>query len=240
MKKLNCSNSTQKSIMKNQNGKSVAKTNYFNNPLELINKKPNGSQMANNGYGFYMYPTYVMEYANVVLTDRERRLYYAISGQAERDSKGKKCKWTLQHYCQIANIKSNHYSEVLEGLCKKGFIEHIKFESIKVLYPIGGDVYIEPNGELVEKHSDLEEEEENEQNSNFPNEENESSKTINIDYCFGNKFSQGYANNKEIDNNKLNKEEEKLIYPNVEAEMERQETEEQRREKLMKELQALI
>ena len=37
MKKLNYSNSTQKSIMKNQNGKSVVKTNYFNNPLELIN-----------------------------------------------------------------------------------------------------------------------------------------------------------------------------------------------------------
>ena len=51
--------------------------NNFNKPLLLINKKPNGEQMVMNGYGFYMIPDLVIKYANRVLTDRERRLYYA-------------------------------------------------------------------------------------------------------------------------------------------------------------------
>ena len=102
----------------------------YNTPLALINKKPKGEQMTENGYGFYMFPSLVFIYACKTLKPTELRLYLAISGQAEKDSLGKPCKWAIKHYCEIANIKSNHYSEVLQGLCEKGFIIHKNFESI--------------------------------------------------------------------------------------------------------------
>ena len=127
------------------------KQDRFNEPLRLINLKPTGEQMKENDYGFHMFPIPVIEYANKVLTDRERRLYFAIAGQAGQDKNGKDYTWAISHYCAIANIKSNHYSEVLEGLCKKGFIIHKNFESIEVLYPISEEEYIAPNGKVKRK-----------------------------------------------------------------------------------------
>lgn len=123
----------------------------FNKQLRLINLKPTGEQMIENDYAFYMFPIPVMVYANKVLTDRERRLYFAIAGQSGENKNGKPCHWAISHFCAIAHIKSNHYSEVLEGLCKKGFIIHKNFESIKVLYPISEEEYIAPNGEIKRK-----------------------------------------------------------------------------------------
>lgn len=187
--------------------------NIFNNPLQLINKKPNGTQMIANGYGFYMYPSLVVEYANKVLTDRERRLYFAISGQAGKDIAGKPYKWTLKHYCQIANIKSNHYSEVLQSLCKKGFIIHKNFESIEVLFPISESECISASGKIKSRQDSLNGKNKscNEQKLFPPKKEENEIENRKIDYNFGNEYSQGYANNKEINNLKKNikKEEEK-------------------------------
>ena len=123
----------------------------FHKQLRLINSKPNAEQMKENGYAFYMFPIPVMVYANEVLTDRERRLYFAIAGQAGENKNGKPYYWSISHFCAIAHIKSNHYSEVLEGLCKKGFIIHKNFEEIKVLYPISEEEYIAPNGKIQKK-----------------------------------------------------------------------------------------
>lgn len=123
----------------------------FNKPLRLINKKPIGNQMINNGYAFYMFPDLVVMYANKVLKDTERRLYFAISGQSEKDKAGKPCFWAIKHYCEIANIKSNHYSEYLQGLHNKGFIVHNNFESIEVLYPISENEIISSNGQIVKR-----------------------------------------------------------------------------------------
>ncbi len=41
----------------------------------------------------------------------------------------------MSFYCKNANIKSNHYSEILESLVKKGFAAHENYKYIKVLYP---------------------------------------------------------------------------------------------------------
>jgi len=170
----------------------------FNLPLVLINKKPSGTQMVMNGYGFYMIPDLVMQYANRVLTDRERRLYYAICGQAEKDKNGKPYCWAISHYCDIANIKSNHYAEILSGLVKKGFIVHDKFKSIEVLYPIGENEYINENGEIVSKQLE----------GALPNLGMSKSitKLGKVDSDFGNRahqigneYSQSSANNREID-----------------------------------------
>lgn len=172
----------------------------FNAPLKLINKKP-------KNIPFYMYPSEVIKYACEKLTGRELKLYLAISGQAGIDNLGKPYHWTLKHYCQIANIKTNHYQSILQGLCDKGFIIHNKFESIEVLYPIGENEYLTKNGEIetrqnssngksasnyVQDYTLLKEEEE---------EQKKGIKFANL----GNNFSQSYANNKEINNiNNLN------------------------------------
>ncbi len=171
---------------------------YFNKSLLLINKKPSGTQMVINGYYFYMIPDLVMKYANRALTDRERRLYYAICGQAEKDKNGKPYYWAISHYCDIANIQSNHYSEVLSGLVKKGFIVHDKFKSIEVLYPIGENEYINEEGEIISKQLE----------GALPNLGTSKSitKLGKVDSDFGNRahqigneYSQGSANNREID-----------------------------------------
>ena len=197
----------------------MAKDN-FNKALQLINKKPTGTQMTNNGYGFYMFPCLVMQYANEVLTDRERRLYFAISGQAGQDLTGKPYFWAMSHYCKIANIKSNHYAEVLRGLCKKGFIIHNDFESIEVLYPIGENQYISSNGKIKEmqssqcgKNTDC-----IEQKNLSPNQEYSQFQNGKTDFNFGNTYSQGYANNKEINNLKNNINKDKELNPSQEWE----------------------
>lgn len=172
--------------------------NNFNRPLSLINKKPNGTQMLINGYYFYMIPDVVMKYANRVLTERERRLYYAICGQAERDRNGKPCCWAISHYCEIANIKSNHYADVLSGLVKKGFIVHDKFKSIEVLYPIGENEYINERGEIISKQ--LEGALPNlGMSKSIPNLGKVDSDFGNRADQLGNEYSQSSANNREID-----------------------------------------
>ncbi len=183
----------------------MANDNY-NKPLLLINKKPNGSQMVMNGYYFYMIPDVVMKYANRALTERERRLYYAICGQAEKDKNGKPYCWAISHYCDIANIQSNHYSEVLSGLVKKGFIVHDKFKSIEVLYPIGENEYINENGEITSKQ--LEGALPNlGMSKSIPNLGKVDSVFGNRAHQIGNEYSQSSANNREIDIEKeLNKE----------------------------------
>lgn len=174
----------------------MANDNY-NKPLLLINKKPNGSQMVMNGYGFYMIPDVVMRYANRALTERERRLYYAICGQAEKDKNGKPCYWAISYYCDIANMQSNHYAEVLSGLVKKGFIVHDKFKSIEVLYPIGENEYINEKGEIISKQLE----------GALPNLGKVDSDFGNRADQLGNEYSQSSANNREIDIEKeLNKE----------------------------------
>lgn len=181
----------------------------FNEPLKLINKKPKGEQMIDNNYGFYMYPSLVIAYASKTLTKRELCLYLAISGQAEKDKLGKPCKWAIKHYCEIANIKANHYAEVLESLCKKGFIIHNNFESIEVLYPISENEFISQNGEIKNKVDSFKNVQDskngksancNEQDSILQNEEEESYQNGNNDFDFGNNFSLNKANNKEIYN----------------------------------------
>lgn len=196
----------------------------YNTPLALINKKPKGEQMTENGYGFYMFPSLVFIYACRALNLRELKLYLAISGQAEKDSLGKPCKWAVKHYCEIANIKSNHYSEVLQGLCEKGFIIHNNFESIEVLYPISENEYLSQNG-TIKKGSYFPNKESASRQANssigksanqakgqvFPqNEEEIKSEKGNFNTNFRNNNSQIKANNKEINNliNNSNKDKE--------------------------------
>ncbi len=184
------------------------KNDCFNNPLLLINKKPNGNQMISNGYGFFMIPTLVMEYANKTLKDTERRLYYAISGQADKDKNGKQFYWAISHYCKIANIKSNHYSEVLQGLVKKGFIIHNKFESIEVLYPISEFEFIKENGQIenTNKLSEQFSQVGNEQQIISSQISKEDSQKSNCADKLGNQDSSNCANNREININKEERE----------------------------------
>lgn len=183
----------------------------FNQPLKLINKKPKGEQMTDNGYFFFMYPSLVMQYANKSLKDRERRLYFAISGQAEKDKEGKPCQWAIKHYCQIANIKNNHYAEVLESLCKKGFIIHTNFETLEVLYPISDTEALSSNGKIIQRQFPQNGKSETliEQKQLSQNQEEKQDQTRNLNSTFGNSYSQIKANNKEINNiNNLNKDKE--------------------------------
>ena len=187
----------------------------FNEPLKLINKKPKGEEMIENGYGFYMYPSLVMSYINdnKVLTDRERRLYLAISGQAEKDRNGKPCHWAIKHYCEIANIGNNHYSEVLDSLCKKGFVKHTNFQTIEVLYPISETEAISPNGKIVKRESSQNGKSANNNQAKIfsPKKEDEQTQNGNNYFYFGNNYSQVKANNKEINKftNNIYKEQEK-------------------------------
>lgn len=103
--------------------------NYYTKALKLINNKPTITQMVDQGYQAYAYPQPTIDYACKVLNARELKLYLQISGQANGFS------GAMKFYSDKANIKSNHYSEILESLVKKGFIKHIKYESIEVLYP---------------------------------------------------------------------------------------------------------
>lgn len=190
----------------------------YNTPLKLINKKPKGEQMTSNNYIFYMYPSLVIAYASKTLSKRELCLYLAISGQAEKDKLGNPCKWAIKHYCEIANIKANHYAEVLESLCKKGFIIHNNFESIEVLYPISENEVISSNGKIESKVDSLSKQiienvqdsingksaSCNEQDSILQNEEEESCQSGNNAFNFGNSFSLNKANNKEINNSNNN------------------------------------
>lgn len=185
--------------------------------------------MLDNNYGFYMYPSLVIAYASKTLSKRELCLYLAISGQAERDKLGNPCKWAIKHYCEIANIKANHYAEVLESLCKKGFIIHNNFESIEVLYPISENEVISSNGKIESKVDSLNKQiienvqdskngksaSCNEQNSILQNGEEESYQSGNYIFNFGNNFSLNKANNKEINNikNNMNKNKDRVNSP---------------------------
>ena len=102
---------------------------YYNKALTLINNKPTITQMVEQGYQAYVYPQPTIDYACKVLKARELKLYLQICGQANNFN------GAMKFYSEKANIKSNHYSEILESLEKKGFIKHTKFESIEVLFP---------------------------------------------------------------------------------------------------------
>jgi len=102
---------------------------YYNSALKLINPKPTITQMKEQGYQAYVYPQPTIDYACKVLKARELKLYLQISGQANNFN------GAMKFYSEKANIKSNHYSEILESLEKKGFIKHTKYESIEVLFP---------------------------------------------------------------------------------------------------------
>lgn len=102
---------------------------YYNSALKLINPKPAITQMREQGYQAYVYPQPTIDYACKELNARELKLYLQISGQANNFN------GAMKFYSEKANIKSNHYSEILESLEKKGFIKHIKYESIEVLFP---------------------------------------------------------------------------------------------------------
>lgn len=193
----------------------------YNKPLTLINKRPKGEKMTENGYGYYMFPSLVMQYANKALKDRERRLYFAISGQAEKDKKGNPCCWTIKHYCQIANIGSNHYSEVLDSLCEKGFIIHNNFETIEVIYLISETEELSPTGKIISRRDLQNSKNENsmEQKLFSQNKEENYLQNGNVESNFRKDFSQSKANNKEINNNinNLNKDKEVLTSPKGEV-----------------------
>ena len=103
--------------------------NYFNKALKLINNKPTISEMVQSGYLAYVYPQPTIDYACKVLTGRELKLYLQICGQANGFN------GAIKFYSDKANIGSNHYSQIIDSLEKKGFIKHIKYESIEVLFP---------------------------------------------------------------------------------------------------------
>lgn len=207
------------------------KIDNYNKSLKLINNKPNGNQMLENGYAFYMYPVPTIQYANKVLTPTERKLYFAICGQAGKDKDGKPYHWAMKHYCNIANIKSNHYLEPLKGLCKKGFLIHTAFESLEVLFPVSENEYISPNGKIVTRQdsknsNDIYVEtkiinEHDSQNGKSATKtvtnsdsqiEKEEYQKRNSDNIFGNSDSQNYGNNREI---KINKEQIENFSPTI-------------------------
>lgn len=166
----------------------------YNAPLELINKKP-------QNLPFYMYPSEVIKYACETLNGTELKLYLAISGQAGKDKLNKPYHWTLKHYCQIAHLKTNHYQEILQGLCDKGFIIHNKFESIEVLYPIRENEYLTENGELeTRQDSSKGKSVTNEAKSTLPKREEGEQEKGNYFTNLRNNFSQSCANNKYINN----------------------------------------
>lgn len=103
--------------------------NGYTHALKLVNNKLTITEMVQAGYQAYVYPQPVIDYACKVLTLRELKLYLQISGQANGFT------GAMKFYCNKANIKSNHYSEIVSALEKKGFIRRTAYESIEVLYP---------------------------------------------------------------------------------------------------------
>lgn len=103
--------------------------NNYSQAIKLINDKPTITEMVQEGYQAYVYPQPVIDYACKVLNSRELKLYLQLSGQADGFP------GAMKFYCNKANIKSNHYSEIISALEKKGFIKHIPYESIEVFYP---------------------------------------------------------------------------------------------------------
>ena len=102
---------------------------YYNSALKLINPKLTITEMTQQGYQAYVYPQPTIDYACKELNARELKLYLQICGQKNNFN------GSMKFYSQKANIKSNHYSEILESLEKKGFLKHTKYESIEVLFP---------------------------------------------------------------------------------------------------------
>jgi len=159
--------------------------NYFSKAIKLINKKLTITQMVENGLQAYVYPNDTIDYACKVLNSRELKLYLQLCGQADNFN------GAMKFYCDKANIKSNHYSEILDSLEKKGFINHIKYESIEILFPTEsaevqkGNHAKEKNFTKIITIEELE-------NNQKRNEENEK----------GNTTSQGCVYNKDIIINK--------------------------------------
>lgn len=155
---------------------------YYNKALKLINPKLAITQMKEQGYQAYVYPQPTIDYACKVLNARELKLYLQISGQANNFN------GAMKFYSVKANIKSNHYSEILESLEKKGFIKHIKYESIEVLFP----------------RDEAESQKGNQADSQIaisPNKESSTQKGIEEEQK-GNNDSQSYVYNRETNINK--------------------------------------
>lgn len=177
--------------------------NYFNNALRLINNKPSITQMRNNGYYAYTYPQPVIDYACKVLNARELKLYLQIGGQANGFN------GAMKFYSDKANIRSNHYSEILDNLEKKGFIKHTLFESIEVVYLISESEYISENGEIKKITVDSTKKlisqkgnnaSYNEQKSFSQKKEEKQLQNENTESTSGNNDSQIKGYNKEINN----------------------------------------
>ena len=92
--------------------------NYFSKAIKLINKKLTITQMVENGLQAYVYPNDTIDYACKVLNSRELKLYLQLCGQADNFN------GAMKFYCDKANIKSNHYSEILDSLEKKYIEEY--------------------------------------------------------------------------------------------------------------------
>lgn len=177
--------------------------NYFNNALRLINNKPSITQMRNNDYYAYTYPQPVIDYACKVLNARELKLYLQIGGQANGFN------GAMKFYSDKANIRSNHYSEILDNLEKKGFIKHTLFESIEVVYLISESEYISENGEIKKITVDSTKKPTyqkgnnasyNEQKSFLQKKEEKQLQNENTESTSGNNDSQIKGYNKEINN----------------------------------------
>ena len=155
---------------------------YYNKALKLINLKQTISQMREQGYQAYVYPQPTIDYACKVLGARELKLYLQICGQANNFN------GSMKFQSKKANIKSNHSSEILESLEKKGFIKHTKYESIEVLFP----------------REEAESQKGNQADSTiaiFPNKESRTQKGIEEEQK-GNNDSQSYVYNRETNINK--------------------------------------
>ena len=181
--------------------------NYFNKALKLINNKPTISEMVQSGYLAYVYPQPTIDYACKVLTGRELKLYLQICGQANGFN------GAIKFYSDKANIGSNHYSQIIDSLEKKGFIKHIKYESIEVLFPTEENNINESaepqkgNQKRIIDNSIIDSQSgKNQENKEITKMGNIEEKLGKQQSSFGNGDSQNKGYNREININKENRE----------------------------------
>ena len=181
----------------------MSRINYYKAVL-LINNKLSISQMIEQGFQAYVYPQPTIDYACKVLCGRELKLYLQICGQANG------FRGAMKFYSDKSNVNTKNYPKILESLEKKGFIKHIAYESIEVLFPTEENnintLAKSQNGKNetltgISKNGKTQENENISQfgeiKSNFGNEKSN----------FGNNFSKSCGYNREIENRiEINKE----------------------------------